>query len=77
MDSQEKENAGVLSVGQWEVHPWLGRAEIRDWCQKNDVVIQVSHAIFQLLAISSDGDRTRHTARSSVQQDKMTHYCNR
>jgi len=40
MDSQEKENAGVLSVGQWEIHPWLGRAEIRNWCQKNNVVVQ-------------------------------------
>ena len=29
-----------ISVGQWEVHPWLPRNDIVDWCQKRGVVIQ-------------------------------------
>lgn len=31
---------GVLSVGQWEVHPWLMRQDIRKWCEEHDVVVQ-------------------------------------
>ncbi|KAI9892829.1 MAG: hypothetical protein M1814_000988 [Vezdaea aestivalis] len=31
---------GVLSVGQWEIHPWLMRNDIVDWCKKRDVVIE-------------------------------------
>jgi len=31
---------GVLSVGQWEIHPWLPRPDIVEWCQKHGVVIE-------------------------------------
>lgn len=31
---------GVLSVGQWEVHPWLMRQDIRKWCDERNVVVQ-------------------------------------
>ncbi|KAK0725573.1 aldo-keto reductase-like protein [Lasiosphaeris hirsuta] len=31
---------GVLSVGQWEVHPWCARPEIVDWCRKRGVVVE-------------------------------------
>lgn len=31
---------GEISVGQWELHPWLARPDIVDWCQKRGVVIQ-------------------------------------
>lgn len=32
--------AGVLSVGQWEVHPWLGRGDIVEWCKREGVVVE-------------------------------------
>ncbi|KAL8731881.1 MAG: hypothetical protein Q9166_003165 [cf. Caloplaca sp. 2 TL-2023] len=35
-----KGKGGEISVGQWELHPWLARPDIVDWCQKRDVVIQ-------------------------------------
>ncbi|KAF2755445.1 Aldo/keto reductase [Pseudovirgaria hyperparasitica] len=31
---------GVLSVNQVELHPWLGRREIVEWCQRRGVVVQ-------------------------------------
>jgi diketogulonate reductase-like aldo/keto reductase len=31
---------GVLSVGQWELHPWLQRADIVEWCRKRNVALQ-------------------------------------
>ncbi|KAL9004028.1 MAG: hypothetical protein Q9188_003141 [Gyalolechia gomerana] len=31
---------GKISVGQWELHPWLARPGIVEWCQKRGVVIQ-------------------------------------
>ncbi|KAK3349037.1 NADP-dependent oxidoreductase domain-containing protein [Lasiosphaeria hispida] len=31
---------GVLSVGQWEVHPWCARPEIVEWCRKRGVVVE-------------------------------------
>lgn len=31
---------GEISVGQWELHPWLSRSDIVDWCQKRGVVIE-------------------------------------
>ena len=37
---QSKEKAGVLSVNQVELHPWLARPDIVDWCQKRGVVLE-------------------------------------
>ena len=31
---------GVISVGQWEVHPWLTRPDIVGWCQKRNIVVE-------------------------------------
>ena len=31
---------GVISVGQWEIHPWLGRGDIVDWCRERGVAVQ-------------------------------------
>lgn len=31
---------GVISVGQWEVHPWCGRRDIVEWCAKRGIVVQ-------------------------------------
>lgn len=31
---------GTISVGQWELHPWLPRDDIVTWARENNVVIQ-------------------------------------
>jgi diketogulonate reductase-like aldo/keto reductase len=31
---------GVISVGQWELHPWLARRDIVEWCEKRGVVLE-------------------------------------
>lgn len=31
---------GVISVGQWEVHPWLTRPEIVSWCRERNIAVQ-------------------------------------
>ncbi|KAK0623764.1 aldo-keto reductase-like protein [Immersiella caudata] len=31
---------GVLSVGQWEIHPWCARRDIIEWCAKRGVVVE-------------------------------------
>ncbi|KAM0450896.1 hypothetical protein ACHAO4_006287 [Trichoderma viride] len=33
-------NAGEISVGQWELHPWLAHPDIVEWCNKHGVVIE-------------------------------------
>ncbi|KAK1067231.1 hypothetical protein LTR12_013455 [Friedmanniomyces endolithicus] len=37
---QPKEKAGVLSVNQVELHPWLARPDIVSWCQQHGVVVK-------------------------------------
>lgn len=31
---------GKINVGQWEVHPWLQRREIVEWCEKRGIVVE-------------------------------------
>lgn len=31
---------GVISVGQWELHPWLGHPDIVSWCKERGIIIQ-------------------------------------
>ncbi|CAM6101628.1 unnamed protein product [Calypogeia fissa] len=31
---------GKISVGQWELHPWLQRKDIVSWCRERGVVLQ-------------------------------------
>lgn len=35
-----KGKGGVISVGQWELHPWLGRPDIVDWCKKRGIILE-------------------------------------
>lgn len=39
-NSQSKKDAGILSVNQVELHPWLSRPDIVEWCQKRGVVLE-------------------------------------
>lgn len=36
----ERGSGGLISVGQWEIHPWLPRQDIVAWARENDVAIQ-------------------------------------
>ncbi|GAM85375.1 hypothetical protein ANO11243_033820 [Dothideomycetidae sp. 11243] len=41
IDSKEgKGKGGILSVNQVELHPWLTRPDIVDWCRKREVVLE-------------------------------------
>jgi diketogulonate reductase-like aldo/keto reductase len=35
-----KGKGGVVSVGQWEIHPWLARNDIVQWCQARNIAIE-------------------------------------
>lgn len=39
-ERQGRGKGGVLSVNQVELHPWLGRREIVEWCRKRGVVLE-------------------------------------
>ncbi|KAH9825701.1 2,5-diketo-D-gluconic acid reductase A [Teratosphaeria destructans] len=39
-ESQPKEKAGTLSVNQIELHPWLQRKDIVEWCKARNVVLE-------------------------------------
>lgn len=39
-EERGKGEGGVISVGQWELHPWLARPDIVEWCEKRGVVLQ-------------------------------------
>jgi diketogulonate reductase-like aldo/keto reductase len=42
-DAKEgKGKGGVLSVNQVELHPWLPRKDIVEWCEKRGVLLEVS-----------------------------------
>ncbi|KAL8825783.1 MAG: hypothetical protein Q9191_004204, partial [Dirinaria sp. TL-2023a] len=41
LESQNgKGKGGEISVGQWELHPWLTRPDIVGWCQQRGVVCE-------------------------------------
>jgi diketogulonate reductase-like aldo/keto reductase len=40
-----KGKAGVLSVNQVELHPWLARPDIVKWCKDRGVLLEVSKSI--------------------------------
>lgn len=35
-----KGKGGVISLGQWELHPWLARPDIVAWCEKRGIVLE-------------------------------------
>jgi diketogulonate reductase-like aldo/keto reductase len=37
---QPQEKAGVLSVNQVELHPWLARPDIVQWCEQRGVILE-------------------------------------
>ncbi|KAM3082330.1 hypothetical protein ACMFMF_001995 [Clarireedia jacksonii] len=39
-EERGKGKGGVISVGQWELHPWLARSDIIEWCEKRGVIVE-------------------------------------
>ncbi|KAK4119649.1 Aldo/keto reductase [Parathielavia appendiculata] len=42
-----KGRGGVLSVGQWEIHPWCPRRDIVEWCSKRGVAVEAYSPLVQ------------------------------
>jgi diketogulonate reductase-like aldo/keto reductase len=40
-EKEGKGKGGVLSVNQVELHPWLARKDIAQWCEKRGVLLEV------------------------------------
>jgi diketogulonate reductase-like aldo/keto reductase len=40
LEAEGKGKGGVISVGQWEIHPWLPRDDIVSWCQKRGIAVE-------------------------------------
>lgn len=39
-EERGEDKVGVIDVGQWELHPWLSRPDIVQWCQKRGIVLE-------------------------------------
>ena len=39
-DKNGKGKGGEISVGQWELHPWLTRPDIVKWCNERGVIAE-------------------------------------
>lgn len=39
-EERGKGRGGVIDVGQWEIHPWLARKDIVEWCRKRNIVVE-------------------------------------
>jgi diketogulonate reductase-like aldo/keto reductase len=87
--TDEKEcqgKGGVLSVNQVELHPWLARDDIVDWCTKRGIVMEVGHyntflhqrkLIGCSLGLLSSGscDKDRRSSASATGQKAQQDYC--
>jgi diketogulonate reductase-like aldo/keto reductase len=51
-EKEGKGKGGVLSVNQVELHPWLARPDIVQWCEKRGVLLEV-HLSFQCGCVRS------------------------
>lgn len=40
LEAERPGSGGVLSVGQWEVHPWCAREDVAAWCRARGVVVE-------------------------------------
>jgi len=40
-----KGRGGIISAGQWELHPWMSRPEIVRWCQSRGIIIEVRYLL--------------------------------
>ncbi|CAJ2506602.1 Uu.00g077880.m01.CDS01 [Anthostomella pinea] len=42
-----KGKGGVISVGQYEIHPWCPRNDIIDWCAKRNIAVEAYSPVVQ------------------------------
>jgi diketogulonate reductase-like aldo/keto reductase len=38
---------GVIDVGQWELHPWMPRPDIQEWCKRRGIMLQAYSPVTQ------------------------------
>ncbi|CAF9937712.1 MAG: hypothetical protein ALECFALPRED_007376 [Alectoria fallacina] len=58
---------GVISVGQWELQPWLAHPDIVDWCRERNMVVQAFSPLTRAKRLNDPllrpiVERTRKTA---------------
>lgn len=55
-----KGKGGVISVGQWEIHPWLCRKDVVQWCQERNIAIEAYCPITRGLKLNpKDGGQVK------------------
>lgn len=42
-----KGKGGVISVGQYEIHPWCARNDIAEWCKKRNIAVEAYSPLVQ------------------------------
>lgn len=47
LEEYNKNIGGKIDVGQYELHPWLGRQDIVEWLQKRNVVVEAYSPLVQ------------------------------
>ena len=57
-----KGRGGQISVGQWELHPWLARPDIVEWCKQRGVLCE---AYCPIVRGERFGDKTLQKLASS------------
>ncbi|KAJ6096320.1 hypothetical protein N7486_007066 [Penicillium sp. IBT 16267x] len=50
---------GEISVGQWEMHPWLDRSDIAEWCQSRKIIVEAYSPL-------AHGERLREPVLASI-----------
>jgi len=40
LEAEGKGKGGQIDVGQWEIHPWVPRDDIVEWCKKRNIVVE-------------------------------------
>ncbi|CAN8100186.1 unnamed protein product [Discula destructiva] len=47
LEAERPGSGGVLSVGQWEIHPWCAREDIAGWCRARGVAVEAYSPLVQ------------------------------
>ncbi|KAJ5645078.1 oxidoreductase [Penicillium longicatenatum] len=50
---------GEISVGQWELHPWLDHSDIAEWCQSRNIIVEAYSPL-------AHGERLREPVLASI-----------
>ncbi|KAH9886186.1 aldo-keto reductase [Xylariomycetidae sp. FL2044] len=47
VERRGKGKGGVISVGQYEIHPWCARRDIVEWCTKRNIAVEAYSPVVQ------------------------------